>query len=139
MSPLSCPSGFFFPSMLPISEVALKSVYKIPNQFHVGESPGFEAKPNCKSRLGCDSLPSPSSLTRDNIAFLALFCEDSVRCVGTGRSLREFGEAPRVVLCIKVNIMGYKETQSFRLNIESVNWVSAICWTLAVSAYRACS
>lgn len=142
MSSLSCPSGFFFfSSMLPIGEVALKRVYKIPNQFHVGESPGFEAKPNYKSRLGRDSsgllwVPSPSSLTRDSIAFLAPFCEDSVRCVGTGRSLREFGEAPRVVLCIRVNIMGYKKTQSFRLNIKSVNWVSTICWTLAVSTYR---
>ena len=45
----------FFSSMLPISEVALKSVYKIPNQFHAGKSPGFEAKANCISRLGHDS------------------------------------------------------------------------------------
>ena len=41
--------------MLPISEVALKSVYKIPNQCHAGESPGFEVKPNGKSHLGSDS------------------------------------------------------------------------------------
>ena len=41
--------------MLPIGEVTMKSVYKIPDQYRIRESPGFGAKPNCKSCLRLDS------------------------------------------------------------------------------------